>query len=171
MSTQSPITIRGAGVGDGAIIFNFIHALADYEKLAHEVVATAESIELALTTDNARTHAVIAELNGAPVGMALYFYNFSTFLGRHGIYIEDLYVDPAHRSGGVGKKLLQHLAAKALAEGCGRVEWWVLNWNEPAIGFYERIGAKKMDEWTVYRLEGDALQKLAREPTHEKRHA
>jgi GNAT superfamily N-acetyltransferase len=171
MSTQSAVTIRDAGVGDGAIIFNFIHALADYEKLAHEVVATPERIEEILTRPEARAHAVIAQLNGVPVGMALYFYNFSTFLGRHGIYIEDLYVDPSHRSGGIGKELLQHLAAKAVAEGCGRMEWWVLDWNEPAINFYERIGAKKMDEWTVYRLEGAALQKLARESAHENRHA
>ena len=158
---MATLTIRDAGRGDGAIVFNFINELAVYEKLAHEVVANAESIELALTRDNARAHAVIAELNGKPVGMALYFYNFSTFLGRHGIYIEDVYVDPAQRGGGIGKKLLQHLAAKAIAEGCGRVEWWVLDWNEPAIDFYERLGAKKMDEWTTYRLEGDALQKLA----------
>lgn len=161
MSDAMHLTIRDAGIGDGVIVFRFIRDLAVYEKLAHEVVATAEMIEDALTCANARAHAVIAELDGKPVGMALYFYNFSTFLGRHGIYIEDVYVDPAQRGGGIGKKLLQHLAAKAVAEGCGRVEWWVLDWNAPAIGFYERLGAKRMDEWTVYRLEGDALSKLA----------
>lgn len=161
MTASQPLTIRDAGTGDGAIVYTFIHALAVYEKLAHEVVATAEMIEQALTRPDARAHALIAELHGAPVGMALYFYNFSTFLGRHGIYIEDVVVDPVHRSGGIGKKLLHHLAAKAVAEGCGRMEWWVLNWNEPAIDFYERLGAKKMDEWTTYRLEGDALTKLA----------
>jgi GNAT superfamily N-acetyltransferase len=155
------LTLRDAGAGDGATIFRLIRELAVYEKLAHEVVATAEMIEDALTRTNARAHAVIAELDGKPVGMALYFYNFSTFLGRHGIYIEDVYVDPAQRGGGIGKNLLQHLAAKAVAEGCGRVEWWVLDWNESAIDFYERLGAKKMDEWTTYRLEGDALAKLA----------
>lgn len=163
MRDKPSITIRDAGTGDGAIIFNFIHELAVYEKLAHEVVATAESIELAVTRDNARAHAIIAELDGIPIGMALYFYNFSTFLGRHGIYIEDVYVTPAHRGGGIGKRLFQHLAAKAVAEGCGRVEWWVLDWNEPAIDFYARLGAKKMDEWTVYRLEGEALQALSGE--------
>lgn len=161
MREQKHITIRDAGKGDGAIVFRFIHELAVYEKLAHEVVANEEMVEHALTRENARAHAIIAEREGTPVGMALYFYNFSTFLGRHGIYIEDIYVDPAHRSGGIGKKLLQHLAAKAVAEGCGRVEWWVLDWNAPAIDFYERIGAKRMDEWTVYRLEGEALATLA----------
>lgn len=161
MREQKHITIRDAGKGDGAVVFRFIHELAVYEKLAHEVVATEEMVEHALTRPNARVHAVIAEVDGKPVGMALYFYNFSTFLGRHGIYIEDVYVDPAQRGGGIGKQLFQHLAAKAVTEGCGRVEWWVLDWNEPAIDFYERLGAKKMDEWTVYRLEGEALTKLA----------
>lgn len=155
------LVLRDAIRGDGALVFNFIHALAVYEKLPHEVTATAAMIEDALSRENARTHAVIAELDGAPVGMALYFYNFSTFLGRHGIYIEDLFVQPAARQHGIGKKILFHLAAKAVAEGCGRVEWWVLDWNQPAIEFYERLGATKMDEWTVYRLEGNALTRLA----------
>ena len=160
--TKPTLTIRDAVAGDGALVFAFVQALAVYEKLAHEVVANAESIELALTRENARAHAVIAELDGEPVGVTLYFYNFSTFLGRHGIYIEDLFVLPEKRAHGIGKKMLQHLAAKAVTEGCGRGEWWVLDWNEPAIDFYERLGAKKMDEWTVYRLEGAALNALAR---------
>ncbi len=161
MHEANHITIRDASKGDGAIVFNFIHELAVYEKLAHEVVATPERIEAILTQPNARAHAIIAEHHGQPVGMALYFYNFSTFLGRHGIYIEDVYVSPAHRGSGIGKQLFQHLATKAVAEGCGRVEWWVLDWNAPAIDFYERLGAKRMNEWTVYRLEGEALTALA----------
>jgi len=156
-----PLTLRDAAAGDGALVFAFIQALATYERLAHEVVTNEEAIEQALTREHARAHAIIAELDGRPVGMALYFYNFSTFLGRHGLYIEDLYVDPNHRGHGIGHKLLRHLAAKAVAENCGRVEWWVLDWNQPAIDFYERLGAKKMGEWTVYRLEGHALTALA----------
>ena len=155
------LLIRDAKPGDGALIFDFIYALAEYEKLAHEVSATAETIEAILSQPNARAHAVIAEYAGEPVGMALYFYNFSTFLGRHGIYIEDLFVLPEKRGLGIGKALLQHLAAKALEQGCGRLEWWVLDWNEPSIRFYEKLGAKPMSEWTVYRVDGEALHTLA----------
>lgn len=155
------LSIRDAGKGDGALVFRFIAELADYEKLGHEVRATPELIEEMLTREDARTHAIIAEQDGVAVGMALYFYNFSTFLGRHGIYIEDLFVQPEQRGAGVGRAMLAHLARKAVAEGCGRLEWWVLDWNEPSIAFYEKLGAKAMDEWTVYRLDGDALQQLA----------
>lgn len=155
------ITLREAGAGDGEVIFNFVHALATYEKLAHEVVTSAVELEARLTAPHARVHALIAEQNGTPIGMALYFYNFSTFRGRHGIYIEDLYVEPAARGLGVGQQLLKALAVKAQEEGCARVEWWVLDWNEPAIGFYKKIGAVAMDEWTVYRLEGESLSALA----------
>lgn len=155
------LSIRKADKGDGELIFRFIYALAEYEKLAHEVQATPTLVEEMLTRPDARIHAVIAELDGAPVGMALYFYNFSTFLGRHGIYIEDLFVLPEYRGDGIGKSLLQHLAQKAVLEGCGRLEWWVLDWNEPSIAFYRKLGAQPMDEWTVYRVDGEALQQLA----------
>lgn len=155
------LSIRQATHGDGALVFQFIHDLAVYEKLAHEVEATPELIEEMLTATPPRARAVIAEKNGAPIGMALYFYNFSTFLGRPGIYIEDLFVKPEHRGDGTGKALLKYLARKALDEKCGRLEWWVLDWNEPSIAFYKKLGAKPMDEWTVYRVDGDALAELA----------
>lgn len=155
------LNIRQAGFGDGALIFQFIYELAEYEKLAHEVSATPELIEEMLTSVPPRTQAVIAEMDGNPVGMALYFYNFSTFLGRPGIYIEDLFVRPEHRGEGIGRALLSHLAHKAVKEGCGRLEWWVLDWNAPSIAFYEKLGAKPMNEWTVMRVDGEALTTLA----------
>lgn len=154
-------TVRNAGAGDGAILLRFIRELAEYEQLAHCVVATAEDIETRLTAADARLFALIAEDDGVPVGMALYFYNFSTFRGRHGIYIEDLYVRPPYRGRGIGKLLLGQLGRIARAQDCARIEWWVLDWNEPAIGFYKKLGAQAMDAWTVYRLEGAALDALA----------
>ncbi len=153
-------TIRPAVRTDAATILGFIRELAEYEKLLHEVVADVEAIEASIF-DRKEAEVVIAELDGKPVGHALFFHNYSTFLGRHGLYIEDLYVRPAHRGKGFGKKLLAHLAALAVDRGCGRLEWWVLDWNKPAIDFYEAIGAKAMDEWTVYRLTGDELGRLA----------
>ncbi len=155
------LRIRDAGIGDGKILFQFIMELAIYEKLSHEVVATAEDIEQRLNAPHSKLFGLIAEENGEPVGMALYFYNFSTFRGRHGIYIEDLYVQPQHRGSGAGKKMLQRLGQIAKDNDCARIEWWVLDWNEPAIGFYKKLGARAMDEWTVYRLEGAALDALA----------
>lgn len=156
--------IRDARPGDGPLVFHFICALAEYEKLRHEVTATREGIEAALFAPGATAFAAIAEQEGKPVGMALYFYNFSTFLGRRGLYIEDLFVEPAMRGRGIGKQLLAYLAAKAVREGCGRMEWWVLDWNAPSIAFYQSLGAQAMDEWTVYRLQGEALQQLASQP-------
>lgn len=155
------LTIREAGVGDGAVLFRFISELAAYEKLSHCVVATPEDIEQRLTAPNAKLFGLIAEHDGTPIGMALYFYNFSTFRGRHGIYIEDLYVSPEHRGSGAGKMLLQYLGKIAKDNDCARIEWWVLDWNEPAIGFYKKLHAEAMDEWTVYRLEGAALDALS----------
>lgn len=155
------LNIREAGAGDGAVLFRFINELAAYEKLAHCVVATPEDIEQRLNAPNAKIFGLIAEENGTPIGMALYFYNFSTFRGRHGIYIEDLYVCPEHRGGGAGKMLLKRLGQIAQENDCARIEWWVLDWNEPAIGFYKKLKAEAMDEWTVYRLEGAALDALS----------
>ncbi len=155
------ITIRQAEPRDAPLVFDFIRELAEYERLAHEVDATESDIAGALFGPQPRVFADIAEWNGAPAGFALWFYNFSTFRGRHGIYLEDLYVRPAFRSKGIGKALLRHLARCCVAEGLPRLEWWVLDWNEPALRFYRSIGAAPMDEWTVQRVTGEPLLKLA----------
>jgi len=157
------LSIRSATAADSALIFRFISELADYERLAHEVDATEADIAKALFGENPRVFADIAEWQGEPVGFALWFYNFSTFRGRHGIYLEDLFVRPDFRSRGIGRALLRHLARRCLAEGLPRLEWWVLNWNEPALRVYRSIGAVPMDEWTVQRMTGEALRKLAEE--------
>ena len=154
------LRIRPATKADGELVFSFIRDLAEYEKLLDDVVAMPADIERALFVPNPRVFCDIAEWDGAPAGFALWFYNFSTFRGRHGIYLEDLFVRPAFRGKGIGKALLQNLAKRAVAEGCARVEWWVLDWNEPSIKFYESLGAIPMEEWTVFRLTGDALKKL-----------
>ena len=154
------LRIRPATKADGELVFSFIRDLAAYEKLLDDVVATPADIERALFAPNPRVFCDIAEWDGAPAGFALWFYNFSTFRGRHGIYLEDLFVRPAFRGKGIGKALLQNLAKRAVAEGCARVEWWVLDWNEPSIKFYESLGAIPMEEWTIYRLTGEALKKL-----------
>jgi len=156
------LNIRNTTSADTDLILDFIRQLAEYEKLSHEVVATAETLRSSLFGENPKAFCLIAEWNGAPVGFALYFYNYSTFLGKPGIYLEDLFVSPNVRGKGIGKSILKHLAAKAKAEGCGRLEWWVLDWNEPSIAFYESLGAVAMDEWTVYRVTGDALDALAK---------
>ncbi|QDK45104.1 N-acetyltransferase [Bdellovibrio sp. ZAP7] len=155
------LQIRKALKSDISTILNFIKLLADYEKLSHEVVATPQLLEEQIFGDKSPVQVLIAELDSKPVGFALYFYNFSTFLGRKGIYLEDLFVLPETRGQGVGKSLLQALAVQAVAEGCGRVEWSVLDWNKPAIDFYKSIGAGPMDEWTVYRLTGENLKAFA----------
>ena len=156
------LRIRTATDADGALVYSFVRDLAEYEKLLDDVVATQADIERALFGPNPRVFCDIAEWNGEAAGFALWFYNFSTFRGRHGIYLEDLFVRPVFRGKGVGKALLAHLAKRAVAEGCARVEWWVLDWNEPSIRFYESLGAIPMEEWTVFRLTGEALNKLAR---------
>jgi GNAT superfamily N-acetyltransferase len=155
------LTIRKAERGDAGTILTFIRQLADYEKLAHEVVATQADVEAALFGAEPRVFADIAEWDGAPAGFALWFYNFSTFRGRHGIYLEDLFVSPEFRSRGIARALLQNLARRCLAEGLARLEWWVLDWNEPALRFYRSIGAAPMDEWTVQRVTGEALERLS----------
>jgi GNAT superfamily N-acetyltransferase len=158
---EGTISIRPAQPGDESLILGFVKELADYEKLSHEVVASNEDYTSALFADKPCAEVVIAELNQKPVGMALFFHNFSTFLGRPGIYLEDLYVQPESRGFGVGKRLLQHLAGIAVERNCGRLEWSVLDWNEPAIRFYESLGAIPMDEWTVNRVTGESLLKLS----------
>lgn len=155
------LTIRKAEERDAALILSFIRELAEYECLAHEVDASEGDIAQALFGPQPRVFADIAEWNGEPAGFALWFYNFSTFRGRHGLYLEDLYVRPEYRSKGLGKALLQHLAQRCVVEGLARLEWWVLDWNEPALKFYRSIGAVPMDEWTVQRVTGEALKKLA----------
>ncbi len=158
------LSIRPATASDAALIFGFIRELAAYERLAHEVDATEADIAKALFGPNPRVFADIAEWEGEPAGFALWFYNFSTFRGRHGIYLEDLFVRTELRSKGIGRALLRHLARRCVTEGLARLEWWVLDWNEPALKVYRSIGAMPMDEWTVQRVTGEALQRLAEEP-------
>jgi ribosomal protein S18 acetylase RimI-like enzyme len=154
------VSIRPATAADLPLIARLIRALADYEKLA-DAVRFDEAV-LAQKLFGARPYAevVIGELNGEAQGFALFFHNFSTFEGRPGIYLEDLFVQPAARGSGLGKALLQHLAALAVERDCARLEWSVLDWNEPAIGFYKSLGAQFMDEWTIMRVDGDALNRL-----------
>ena len=156
MKTQM-LNIRAAERGDTALILELIRGLAEYEKLSHEVVATPELLEKWLFGERPVAEVLIAEWEGLPRGFALFFHNFSTFLGRPGFYLEDLYVQPEFRGRGIGKALLLRLARLAVERGYGRVEWSVLDWNEPAIQFYKSLGAKPMDEWTVFRLTGDGL--------------
>lgn len=153
--------IRDALPSDASTILRFIRDLAEYEKLAQEVVATEQQLRETLFCAHPKSFCMIAEHDGVPIGFAIYFYNYSTFLGRHGLYVEDVFVDPAHRGGGVGKALFAALAQRAIARDCGRMEWWVLDWNQPAIDFYSRLGAQPMKEWTVYRLTGNHLMQLA----------
>jgi GNAT superfamily N-acetyltransferase len=155
------ITIRRSGRADTPLIHALIGELAAYERLAHEVEATESDVEQALFGPNPRAFAEIAEWDGKPAGFALWFYNFSTFRGRHGLYLEDLFVRPEFRGKGVGKALLRHLAGRCVSEGLARLEWWVLDWNEPAIRFYRSLGAVPMEDWTVQRVTGDALIRLA----------
>ncbi len=157
------LTIRPARPDEAGLVLAFIRELAEYERLAHEVKATEADIAAALFGENPRAFADIAEWNGEPVGFALWFYNFSTFRGRHGIYLEDLFVRPGVRGHGIGRALLRRLAQRCLAEGLGRLEWWVLDWNEPALRFYRSLGAVPMEEWTVQRVTGEALERLAEE--------
>jgi GNAT superfamily N-acetyltransferase len=155
------LTIRPAETGDAATILSFIKELADYERLAHQVVADEQALRDTLFGDRPAAEVILAELDGEPAGFALFFHNYSTFLGRPGLYLEDLFVRPALRGRGIGKRLLCRLAEIAVSRGCGRFEWSVLDWNEPAIRFYENLGAKPMDGWTVFRVTGEALTRLA----------
>jgi GNAT superfamily N-acetyltransferase len=158
------LALRPVTPADVPLVLQFIRDIADYEKLAHEVVADEPLLREALFPADGRpaAHCVLAHWDGAPAGFALYFFNFSTFLSRRGLYLEDLFVRPEFRGRGIGKALLLHLARLANEQGCGRMEWTVLDWNKPAIDFYRSLGAVPMDEWTVYRLSGPALARYAR---------
>ena len=162
-SSQTGLLIRPAVESDCEVVLSLIKELAVYEKMIDEVVATVETVRESLFGERPAAECVIAEYNGAAVGFALFFHNYSTFLSRRGLYLEDLFVKPEYRGKGFGRALLVYLARLAVERGCGRFEWAVLDWNEPAIGFYKKLGAVAMDEWTVYRLSGAALLDLARE--------
>jgi GNAT superfamily N-acetyltransferase len=157
------LEIRGATEDDVPLILSLIKELAEYERLSHEVVATEETLRESLFGERPVAEVLICHHGGDPAGFALFFHSFSTFLGKPGIYLEDLYVRPGFRGAGIGRALLVHLARLARERGCGRLEWSVLDWNEPAIGFYKRIGASPMGGWTVYRVAGEALEELATE--------
>lgn len=155
--------IRQASAEDVPLILEFIRELAEYEELSHEVVATEDVLRETLFGDRKVAEVILGYFGGKPVSFALFFHNFSTFLGLPGIYLEDLYVRPDMRGRGIGKTMLAYLARLARERRCGRLEWWVLDWNEPAIAFYESIGAVPMDRWTVHRLTGEALGQLAKQ--------
>jgi GNAT superfamily N-acetyltransferase len=155
------ITIRPASADDVPLVLEFIKALADYEKLSHEVIATESGLRDALFGPRPCAEVVFACIAGEPAGFALFFHTFSTFLGQRGLYLEDLFVKPEWRGRGVGRRLLIHLARVAIERECGRFEWSVLDWNEPAIQFYHGLGARPMDDWTIFRVSGRALHELA----------
>ncbi len=159
---KKDVQIRMATEEDVSSILAFIKALAAYEKRSHQVIADEASLRDTLFGKYAYAETLIAELNGEPAGFALFFHTYSTFLARPGIYLEDLFVKPELRGRGIGRALLARLAQLSEERGCGRLEWSVLNWNQPAIDFYRSLGAEPLDEWTQYRLTGEALRRLAR---------
>lgn len=161
MSTTSTFKIRPAIEEDTAVILSLIKELAEYEQLSHEVVATENDIRKTLFGERPFAETLIGEYDGLPICFALFFHNFSTFIGKPGIYLEDLYVQPAHRGKGFGSKMLAHIAAMARERDCARFEWSVLNWNTPAIRTYEKLDATPKNEWILYRLSGEALNRLA----------
>ena len=158
---RQAIEIVSATPDDVALILRFIQDLAAYEGLSHEVRATEDALRASLFGPQAHAEVVLARLDTQPVGFALFFHNYSTFLAKNGLYLEDLYVTPEARGHGVGRAVLRHLAGLARARDCGRLEWWVLDSNHDAIRFYESLGAEAMSDWTVYRLAADALTRLA----------
>lgn len=158
---MTDLHIRSASRSDTGLILGFIHELAEYEKLAHEVEATEAQLAENLFGDSPQAEVVVAEWQGKPVGFALYFHNFSTFRGTRGLYLEDLYVQPDYRGKGIGKHLLKYLAALAVQRNCARFEWSVLDWNQPAIDFYRAMGARVMEDWRTCRVDDDALNALA----------
>jgi GNAT superfamily N-acetyltransferase len=160
-TAHNNLTIAKATKTDVPLILSFIRGLAEYERLSNEVVATEESLNDTLFGDHPGAEVLIASLDGAPVGFALFFHNYSTFLGQRGLYLEDLFVRPEARGKGIGRALLAHLAKIAVERKCGRLEWAVLDWNEPAIRFYKGLGAKPMDEWRTFRVTGTELSSLA----------
>jgi GNAT superfamily N-acetyltransferase len=161
LSANSNFLIRHATKEDAPVIFSLIKELADYEHLSDELVASVDDIRKTLFCERPFAETLIGEVEGHPVSFALFFYNYSTFLGKPGIYLEDLYVKPEHRGKGIGSKMLAHIAALAKKRNCGRFEWSVLDWNSPAIRTYEKLGATPMKDWILYRLSGEALERLA----------
>ena len=154
------LEIRAAMADDVPLILGFVRELAEYERLSDQVTATEDALRATLFGERPAAEVLIARRDGEPAGFALYFQNYSTFVAKPGIYLEDLYVKPAQRGHGIGRALLTRIAALAVERGCGRFEWAVLDWNEPAIGFYRKLGARPLDDWTVFRLSGDALRNL-----------
>ena len=161
MSTTSSFKIRPAREKDASVILLLIKELAEYERLSHEILATENDIRNTLFGERPFAETLIGEYEGLPVSFALFFHNYSTFIGKPGIYLEDLYVRPAYRGKGFGSKMLAYIAALAKERNCGRFEWSVLNWNTPAIMTYEKLGANPMKDWILYRLDGSALDRLA----------
>lgn len=159
-SNRKEIHIREAGVDDVPVIFTLITELAAFERLPDQVFATEEILRESLFGEGAVPRVIIAETDGGPVGFVVYFFNFSTFVGRPGLYIEDIYIRPGNRGTGIGKVMMQHIARIALEKRCGRIEMAVLHWN-PARSFYEQYGAEAMEDWIIYRLSGDAIRRLA----------
>lgn len=160
-TSSTTVTIRPATASDAPVLFHLIQALAEYEKLTHAVTGSAAALAHDLSGDRPACEAMLAESDGKPIGFALFFSNYSTFLTKPGIYLEDLFVLPDYRGQGVGKALLSALAQLALERNCGRLEWSVLDWNEPAIAFYRRMGATLMEEWRICRVTGEAIAQLA----------
>lgn len=154
--------IRKATPSDSQVILDFIKELAAYEQLADQVVATLENINTTLFCDNPRAEVLILEVEGKPAGFALFFHNYSTFLCKYGIYIEDIYVRDTYRGRGYGKALLKHICMLAQERDCGRVEWWCLDWNKPSIDFYLQLGAEPMSDWTVYRLNREQIEEITK---------
>jgi GNAT superfamily N-acetyltransferase len=160
--TTTGAVLRMATAEDVPTLLGFIRDLAAYERLEDEVLATEADLDQSLFGTPARAEALLAELDGKPVGFAVWYYNFSTFRGRHGLFLEDIFVDPAHRGAGIGRAIFRFLAQRAIAQGCARMDWDVLNWNSTAIRFYRSLGAHPLDGWTRQRLTGRALEALAR---------
>jgi GNAT superfamily N-acetyltransferase len=161
MTPTHSLSVRPAASADVELVLGFIRELAEYERLSHEVTATSEQIHAALFGPRPYAEAVLGCIDGEPCGFALFFHNFSTFLGKPGLYLEDLYVRPSARGRGLGSYLLAWLAALALERDCGRFEWAVLDWNEPALKVYRSLGARAADDWTIQRVTGEALRQLA----------
>ena len=155
---MNDIKIREATIDDSSLILKFVKELAEFERAASEVSATVEDIRKSIFGADSTVHALICSMDAKPIGFAVYFYNYSTWKGKNGLYLEDIYITPDYRSKGAGRKILKYLAKIAVSKDCGRFELSVLDWNESAIKFYESIGAKPQSEWIVYRLAGDALR-------------
>lgn len=164
-ASNAAVVVAPATPADVPVLFQLVKALAAYEKLTHEVTGTAEDLAQQLFGDRPYAEALLARVDGVPAGFALFFHNFSTFLMRPGIYLEDLFVLPEYRGQGIGKRLLQTLGKLAIARNCGRLDWMVLDWNDPAIAFYQRMGAELKPEWQLCRVTGKSLEQLANGPT------